>query len=115
MRWGQEGSDARIRLEPHYLGELTVSLKVEGGSVLALIAASVPEVQHWIETNETSLRQALGQQGLSLDRLIVVDEESGAASSDSGSSRHADTQEDSSQRRRGPRRRQDNTTFEVIA
>ena len=59
VQWNGGIGDAQIRLQPAYLGDLAISLKVENGAVTAHLAASSAEVRQWIEANESSLRQGL--------------------------------------------------------
>jgi hypothetical protein len=63
--------EARVQLDPHHLGAVSVTLRVDGGVVSAVITAEQPAVRHWLEAHESSLRGALADQGLQLDRLRV--------------------------------------------
>jgi flagellar hook-length control protein FliK len=74
LLWQAGQGEARVQLRPEYLGELTVAVKVEQGAVTATLHAEAPEVRRWLESHSTSLREALAEHGLKLDRLIVVDE-----------------------------------------
>lgn len=105
------GGDARIRLQPNYLGELTISLKVENGNVVAHLAAATPEVRQWIESNEATLRQGLALHDLKLERLVVTEDEPATASGG-----ESDTAEQYERRQSTPRRRPRTTdaTFEVV-
>lgn len=106
------GGDAQIRLQPHFLGDLTISLKVENGGVTAQLAASSQDVRQWIESNEQMLRQSLAQHDLRLDKLVVLEEESAPSRREDG-----DRQPDGhGQEQRRPRRRPeaDSATFEVV-
>ncbi len=111
VQWTGTGGDARIRLQPHYLGELTISLKVEHGAVIAHLTASAPDVRQWIEANEATLRQGLAQHDLKLERLVVADDEPAAGSGD-----EPDTAGHEAQQQPRPRRRRAETdaTFEVV-
>jgi hypothetical protein len=71
LQWRQGGGEARLRLQPEYLGELTVSLRVQGSTVTAVLQCDSPSVRTWIETHQAELRRALEEQGLSLDTLTV--------------------------------------------
>jgi flagellar hook-length control protein FliK len=82
LQWQAGQGEARVQLRPDYLGELTIALKVEQGGVSALLHAEAPEVRRWIEANTATLRDALAEQGLRLDRLVVVDERGHAESHD---------------------------------
>ena len=63
--------DAVLRLRPEHLGEVSISLRVENGSVAATINADAAAVRQWLESNQASLRQGLSEQGLHLDRFVV--------------------------------------------
>lgn len=110
VQWNGTGGDARIRLQPGYLGELTISLKVEHGAVVAHLATSTPDVRQWIESNEATLRQALAQHDLKLERLVVLDEE--PTSDSDPEAAPGDREEQQPSRRR--RRPAEDATFEVV-
>jgi hypothetical protein len=97
--------EARLHLEPHHLGAVSVALRVANGVVSAVVTAEQPSVRHWIEAHESTLRQALADQGLELEKLQV--HEDGRSPFDE-SRRH-----DEPARRRTPRR--DTATFELVA
>jgi flagellar hook-length control protein FliK len=100
MQTARGGGEARISLNPGFLGEMTVGVQVDGASVIASLHASNSDVREWIRTNEGMLRQALAEQGFNLERLVVVEDE--PAESTGGQSRRE--QEDAEQRpRRNPR------------
>ena len=63
--------DAVLRLRPEHLGEVSISLHVENGTVAATVNAEAAAVRQWLETNQASLRQSLSEQGLHLDRFVV--------------------------------------------
>lgn len=98
--------EARIQLDPKHLGAVTVNLRVEGGVVSAVVTAEQSAVRQWIEQHEMSLRQALAQQGLMLDRLHV--ERDGRPPEE-----RASDGQDGPPRRRAPRK--DTATFELLA
>ncbi|MGE0863996.1 MAG: flagellar hook-length control protein FliK [Vicinamibacterales bacterium] len=108
------GGEAIVRLRPDYLGELVVAVKVENGAVTAALQSDTPAVRKWVESNEATLRQALADHGLQLDRLTVSDE---APSADTGEREsqeqreREDQQESQSRRQRKPA---PDATFEVI-
>jgi flagellar hook-length control protein FliK len=103
----QGASEARVQLKPDHLGALTITLKVEHGQVTATIHAEVAAVRGWIESHESSLRQALSDQGLHLAKLIV--EEDGQAPS-------GDAKEQETPRRQTRRQswKDESQTFEVL-
>ena len=111
LQWGPGAGDARIRLQPHYLGDLTISLRVEQGRVTAELAASTPEVRQWIESNEALLRQGLAQHDLKLERLVVTEEEPASSSEREHQPRDAGSRQPP---KRQSRRSTGDATFEVI-
>ena len=113
LQWASGAGDATNELKPEYLGDLSVSIRVEQGQVTALLQASTPEVREWIQGHESMLRQGLADQGLTLDRLVVTDDASSA------SPRDQDTPEGHAQGRgqqQAPRERRqaDDATFEAL-
>jgi len=112
------GGDALVRLQPHLLGELVVSIRVSEGVVTAALQSDTPAVRQWIETHEASLRTSLADHGLQLDRLVVT----GAPRSDDGEEtgardgRERDQAEEEQRRaRRNKQRTGNQATFEVFA
>jgi len=63
--------EARIRLRPEVLGEVSIAISVAGGAVSATIEAESPAVRQWIERHEGMLRERLSDQGLQLAQLEV--------------------------------------------
>jgi flagellar hook-length control protein FliK len=114
MQWAAGGGEARVRLQPDYMGELTVSIKVQQGVVTASLATEVPAVRQWIETNEGALRQALADHGLQLDRLVVTRDTAAAERDEHRRHDHTNRQQQPP-RQRPRRRREDEATFDVIA
>jgi flagellar hook-length control protein FliK len=74
LQWQDGVGDAKITLQPDYLGEVSVSLRVSDGGVTATLHADSAAVRSWIEANEPALRQALADQGLTLHKLTVADD-----------------------------------------
>jgi flagellar hook-length control protein FliK len=74
LQWQDGTGEAKLTLRPEYLGEVTITLRVEQGGVTAHFAAESSEVRAWMNANEPQLRQALSDQGLVLARLIVSDQ-----------------------------------------
>ena len=114
LQWKDGIGDARIRLLPDYLGELSVAIRVEHGTVMAALEASTSAVRQWIESHEPMLRQSLAEHGLHLDRLIVSDEPQ--QTSLNRERRREKGEETQQEQQPHPRRRPpaDDTTFEVI-
>jgi flagellar hook-length control protein FliK len=67
--------EAKLRLRPEHLGEVTIALRVEHQSVSATINADLAAVRDWIETKESALRQGLAEHGLHLEELVVREDE----------------------------------------
>jgi len=113
LQWAQGGGDARVKLQPQYLGELSVSIRVDQGLVTAALEASAPAVREWIAAHESLLRQGLADQGLQLDRLVILDEQPASAPKrDLGSRQSKEQQQETDHTRR--KRRGDDATFEVV-
>jgi flagellar hook-length control protein FliK len=66
--------DAVVRLRPEHLGEVSISLRVDQQSVTATVHAEVAAVRQWLETQEASLRNGLAEQGLNLEKLVVLED-----------------------------------------
>jgi hypothetical protein len=71
-QWRSGVGEARFRLRPEHLGEITVSLRVERGTVTAVMRADSRVVQEWIQAHRQDLQAALAEQGLHLERLRVA-------------------------------------------
>lgn len=71
LQWARGVGEAHIRLQPDQFGQLSVSLRVEAGQVVARLEATVPAVREWLQANQASLRVALADHHLELDRLEV--------------------------------------------
>ena len=82
MQWTGGVGEARVTLKPGYLGEVTASIKVEQGVVTATLQADTPEVRRWMESHTATLRDALVDHGLRLDRLTVGEPERQATPGD---------------------------------
>lgn len=72
LQWRDGVGEAHVQLNPEHLGQVTLSLRVEQGSVAATVVAETETAQRWIESHRDSLQQSLGEQGLKLDRLMVT-------------------------------------------
>jgi flagellar hook-length control protein FliK len=109
LAWRDGIGEARIRLAPEHLGEVTVSMRVDRGQVTAEMVAATATARAWIETHQQDLRDGLSQQGLHLDRLVVT--------SDGQRQRQQPGDGADRQRRQSPRRRdgQEPPRFELIA
>ncbi|MEZ5284215.1 MAG: flagellar hook-length control protein FliK [Vicinamibacterales bacterium] len=114
LQVGRGGGEARVQLKPDYLGELNVRVTVENGVVTARLEAQVPAVREWIERHEASLRQALGDQGLKLETLVVSETADTEDTTPDGRSAPEERDEQQAPSRR--RQRPDGSTpcFEII-
>ena len=101
------GGDAVLHLQPDHLGPVAISLRVENGSVSAVITAEHPGVAEWLQSNQQSLRDGLQESGLHLERFVV--QRDGQPPSDRQRREWAES------RRRDFRRRlpQPDSTFEI--
>ena len=106
------GYEKVLRLNPGFLGGMRVGVEVDGNSVVASLEATSADVREWIQRNEPVLRQALADQGLHLERLVIIDDDSRPASDD-----ERGTGEQSQQQQREPskrsRRPETEGTFEI--
>ena len=110
-----DGGEARITLDPNQFGQLSVSVRVEHGQVVARVEADQPVVREWLQSNQNQLRHQLAGQQLALDRLEVR-EPSESESSARERREHAnggDRQD--GQRQRRQRRDGTGARFEVVA
>ena len=110
LQWSAGGGTASVTLQPDYLGELRIDIRVDHGAVTAVLDASNASVRQWLEGHEPLLRQGLSEQGLTLARLVIKDEPP-----QSSTSRDAPQE----QPRQQPQRRQapatpTDATFEVV-
>ncbi|MEW6321173.1 MAG: flagellar hook-length control protein FliK [Acidobacteriota bacterium] len=74
LQWRDGMGEARLRLTPEHLGEVTVRLQVGAQGVSAVLSAESPEVRAWMAAHEDDLRRGLEQQGLRLASLRVNEE-----------------------------------------
>ena len=113
LQWNQGIGDARITLQPEYLGEMSIAIRVEHGAVSAELQSSVPAVREWIDSHQPMLRQALAAQGLDLQRLTTIDTPAASEDKRDGQSESHQQHEEPRQQRR--RARSDAPAFELIA
>jgi flagellar hook-length control protein FliK len=112
LQWTQGVGTARVTLQPDYLGDLRIDIRVDRGAVTAVLDASNPAVRQWIEGHESTLRQGLAEQGLTLDRLVVKDEQTPP---DAGAEqRRQPRDEQPPEPRRRPAAAPTDATFEVV-
>lgn len=72
LQWRQGVGEARIQLRPEHLGELSLSLRVEQGAVVATVRAESPAALEMIRARQADLQAALESHGLHLDDLVVT-------------------------------------------
>lgn len=113
LQWTQGIGDARITLQPEYLGELSIAIRVEHGAVTAALESSIPAVREWIESHQPMLRQALAAQGLELARLTTTEPQAAPDQKREGQPESRRQDEEPRQQRR--RTRSDAPAFELIA
>ncbi len=107
LQWANGVSEARLRLHPEHLGDVTIDLRVEQGRVSASLRLDNPAAAEWIRAQRAELQSSLGAQGLDLGTLdIVVDPDSRRRRSAT-----PDPQPRSRMRRHGS----DTPRFEVLA
>jgi len=109
------GGEATITLDPNQFGELRVSIRVEQGQVVARMEADSPVVREWLQANHNLLRQQLGDQNLTLNRLEIHEP---SEPNSTPRERRESTDDQASQDGRPQRRRREpdaNERFEVVA
>ena len=72
LQWRDGVGEAKLKLNPESLGEVTITLKVTQGSVTATVKAENPVTMEWIRSHQHELRSALDDQGLRLDQFDVT-------------------------------------------
>jgi len=110
VQFDQGSGEARIRLNPGFLGGVTVGVQIDGSSVTASLQAASAEVREWMRTNESMLRQALADQGLQLDRLVIVAEDAPTSTEDEAAGPRDEREQQAPRRQR---RTADQGTFEL--
>jgi flagellar hook-length control protein FliK len=105
--------EARIRLHPEHLGEVRVSIRIDGDRVSALLQVERADVQRAIESQSDTLRAGLTAQGFTLEHLSVRQEDAAKPppSREDGDAR-GQTREQATPQRRG-RKRQPDRAFEL--
>jgi len=112
--WSRGGGDAHIRLDPRQFGDLSVSVHVGEGRVIAQLQSDTPAVREWLQANQQTLRQSLADHDLRLDRLDVkttADE----ARDETQRDRREQRQDPDDPPARRPRRRETVGQFEIVA
>jgi flagellar hook-length control protein FliK len=70
-------SEARLQLDPEHLGPVSLTVRVEQGTVSAHFRAETPAAQRWIETHQQELRSGLREQGLEVREVVVTTDPDG--------------------------------------
>jgi flagellar hook-length control protein FliK len=95
VQWRGGLGEATITLRPEYLGQVRISLRLEGGALQAHLQVEDPHVRAWVESHADLLKGGLAGQGLDLERLVVSDQPDSA--------RRETPDEDRTRRGRRPR------------
>lgn len=106
------GGEARIQLRPEHFGEVTISIRVEEGQVLARVQAESAAVREWLQNNQGVLRHQLAEQRLTLDRLEVAEP---SESREPGRQDPEQRPQQDQRRARRPRQDDEFQTFDVVA
>jgi flagellar hook-length control protein FliK len=116
MHWQHRNGvgTAVVQLDPGYLGEVRVALRVEGHIVTATLHAESAEVRAWMHANEGALRQGLTAQGLSLDTLIIAEEAAVAERTSPDGRGQSEREAERPRRPRPPARNNEGRTFEIV-
>ena len=112
MKWAEGGGDARIELEPRQFGDMTVSVSVRDGQVVARLQADAPIAREWLQANQHVLRQGLADHQLTLARLDVSEPSSSSRQGASGEGDGAPRERQSRRRSRTP---DADEPFEIVA
>jgi flagellar hook-length control protein FliK len=110
-----DGGEARITLDPNQFGQLSVSVRVEHGQVVARVEADQPVVREWLQSNQNQLRHQLASQQLTLDRLEVREPSESESSARERREHANDRASEEQQRQRRQRRDGAGARFEVVA
>lgn len=113
LQWTGATQEARVQLKPEYLGEVVANIKVEQGVVTATLHADTPEVRRMLETQTASLREALVEHGLKLDKVVIAEPETPSGQQGDRRSRGRQPQPESRPKPRRARDGGDGATFEL--
>jgi flagellar hook-length control protein FliK len=114
VAWSRGVGEARIRLDPRQFGDVSVSLRVEAGQVVARVQADAPAVREWLQSNQRTLQVGLAEHQLRLGRLEVVAPGDEPRDSTDSEGRHREDSADEPPARRH-RRRESTGSFDVVA
>ena len=93
-------SELRVTLKPESLGEVSINVRMEGGSMAAQIDVSQTHVRAAMEANLSQLRETLADRGIQVDRIDIMTSSDSTSQESSNPSR--DRGGSSSERRSGP-------------
>ena len=99
------GWEATVHLKPEHLGEVSISLRVDGRNVSASVQAEAAGVREWLRAQEESVRSGLAEHGLQLERFVVDRD---------GRQQHHEQAEEQPQRRAPRRQAVPSERFEVV-
>jgi flagellar hook-length control protein FliK len=99
--------EAVLKLNPEHLGSVSISLRVENGGLKANVQADLPAVRQWLESQQDTLRHALADHGLRLDRFDVEPDAQRQQADDDG-------RRGQSRKRQAPKREVEQPVFEVV-
>lgn len=94
----QRGGTLTMRLDPPSLGQLKLEMRMDGGRVTVLLTSANESARSLLRDNLGSLRQALEDRGLAVDRLAV---ESAGRTSEGSSSQRSENRGDGQDARGG--------------
>jgi flagellar hook-length control protein FliK len=104
--------EARIRLHPEHLGEVRVSVRIDGDRVSTLLQVERADVQRAIESQSETLRAGLTAQGFTLEHLSVRQEDAAKPPAREDAEPRGHPREQATPRRRS-RKRQPDREFEI--
>ena len=113
LQWARGGGEAHIRLEPHQFGDMTVSVRVDQGQVVARLHTDTPVIREWLQANQQLLRQSLSEHNLTLSRLEVSEpnNDTRQGTSRNGQDQQAEREGKPSRRPKSP---DTGETFEIL-
>lgn len=65
-------ADMRIRLKPEHLGDLRLRIMMDEGILSATFTAQSQQVKEILESNMSSLKQSLKDQGINVEKFVVT-------------------------------------------
>ena len=103
----QSGQEIRIHVRPPELGSLQIDVSVKDGALSARLEAQTSAAQQILQDNLPELKEALAQQGLTVDRIEVrLADPSANSGNRSDVAEHSFAQNQQSQRDGSPHQEQ---------